>query len=44
MAGDLREDSLLSGYVFFGEEEYLAEEFIEELERVLTASAGGSST
>ena len=41
MAGDLREDSLLSGYVFFGEEEYLAEEFIEELERALTASAGG---
>jgi DNA polymerase-3 subunit delta len=41
MAADLREDSLLSGYVFFGEEEYLAEEFIEELERALTASAGG---
>ena len=41
MAGGLREDSLLSGYVFFGEEEYLAEEFIEELERALTASAGG---
>lgn len=41
MAVDLREDSLLAGYLYFGEEECLAEEFIEELERVLTASAGG---
>ncbi|RPJ00944.1 MAG: DNA polymerase III subunit delta [Candidatus Aminicenantes bacterium] len=41
MAVDLREESLLAGYLYFGEEECLAEEFIEELERVLTASAGG---
>ena len=40
-AAGRREDSLLAGYLFFGEEEYLAEEFVEELGRVLTASAGG---
>ena len=41
MAVDLREGSLLAGYLFFGEEEYLAEEFIDELGRVLGASSGG---
>jgi DNA polymerase III delta subunit len=40
-AGALREESLLPGYLFFGEEDYLAEEFLEDLERVLAASAGG---
>jgi len=40
-AGALREDALLAGYFYFGEEDYLAEEFIEELSRVLAASAGG---
>ncbi len=40
-AGGLREDALLAGYLYFGEEDYLAEEFVAELERVLAASAGG---
>lgn len=38
-AGGLREDSLLAGYMFFGEETFLAEEFIEELKRTLASSA-----
>jgi DNA polymerase III delta subunit len=37
----LREDTLLPGYFFFGEEDVLAEEFIAELERVLGRSSGG---
>lgn len=40
-AGGLREDNLLPGYLFYGEEEYLAEEFVEELKGVLTTSSGG---
>jgi DNA polymerase-3 subunit delta len=40
-AGALREESLLAGYLFFGEEDCLAEEFIEDLQRVLAASSGG---
>ena len=40
-AGGLREDTLLAGYLFFGEEEYLADEFIAELKGVLTSSSGG---
>jgi DNA polymerase III delta subunit len=39
--GRLREETLLPGYFFFGEEDFLAEEFIEELAGVLGASAGG---
>jgi DNA polymerase III delta subunit len=39
-AGGLREESLLAGYMYHGEEEFLAEEFIEELKGVLTSSAG----
>ena len=39
-AGALREESLLAGYLYYGEEEFLAEEFIGELESVLAASAG----
>ena len=39
-AGGLREESLLAGYLFFGEETFLAEEFIEELKRTLASSAG----
>jgi len=35
----LREDTLLAGYLYFGEEEYLADEFVEELARLLTASS-----
>jgi len=40
-AGGLREGTLLAGYLYFGEEEYLAEEFVEELKQVLAASSGG---
>lgn len=39
--GEVREDNLLPGYVFFGEETYLADEFIAELEKTLAASSGG---
>ena len=39
-AGGLREESLLAGYLFFGEETFLADEFIEELKRTLASSAG----
>ncbi len=39
-AGGLREESLLAGYLFYGEEEFLAEEFVEELKGVLASSAG----
>ncbi len=39
--GRLREETLLPGYLFFGEEDFLAEEFIEELEAVLAPSSGG---
>ena len=37
----LREEALLAGYFFYGEEDLLAEEFIEALERLLAASSGG---
>ena len=37
----LREETLLPGYLFYGEEEYLADEFVAELQQVLAASAGG---
>ena len=40
-AGALREETLLAGYLFFGEEDYLAEEFLEDLGRILAASADG---
>jgi DNA polymerase III delta subunit len=39
-AGGLREESLLAGYLYYGEEEFLAEEFVEELKSVLASSAG----
>ena len=39
-AGGLREESLLAGYLYYDEEEFLAEEFIEELKGVLASSAG----
>lgn len=42
-AGRLREEGLLAGYLFFGEEEYLAEEFVADLKKVLTASVGEES-
>ena len=40
-AAPLREDALLAGYLFFGEEDYVSEEFLEELERLLGQAAGG---
>jgi DNA polymerase-3 subunit delta len=40
-AGALREETLLPGYLFFGEDDYQAEEFVGDLARVLSASAGG---
>jgi DNA polymerase III delta subunit len=40
-AGALREESLLPGFLFFGEEDYLAEEFVGSLQGLLAASAGG---
>ncbi len=40
-AGELRADTLLPGYFFFGEEDFLAEEFVGDLERLLAAAAGG---
>ncbi len=39
--GELREGKLLPGYVFFGEETYLADEFVAELARTLAASSEG---
>lgn len=39
--GEVREDNLLAGYVFFGEETYLADEFVNELAKTLAASAAG---
>jgi len=40
-AGALREETLLAGYLFFGEDDYQAEEFVGDLARVLAASVGG---
>lgn len=40
-AGGLRAETLLPGYLFYGEEDFLAEEFVEELREVLTAASGG---
>lgn len=40
-AGALREETLLAAYLFFGEEDNLAGEFVADLERVLAAAAGG---
>lgn len=39
--GRVREETLLSGYFYFGEEDFLAEEFVEELQAVLASSSGG---
>ncbi len=40
-SGRIREETLLPGYLYFGEEDFLAEEFIEELQAVLASSSGG---
>jgi DNA polymerase III subunit delta len=39
--GDLRLETLLPGYLFFGEEDYIAEEFLRSLESLLADAAGG---
>jgi len=39
--GGLRRETLLPGYFFFGEEEFLAEEFVEELAAALADPSGG---
>lgn len=40
-AGGLRPETVLPGYLFYGEEDFLAEEFVEELRGVLADPAGG---
>ena len=40
-SGGLRLETLLAGYFFFGEEDYIAEEFLAGLESLLTEAAGG---
>ena len=35
------EDALLAGYFFYGEEGYLADEFLDDLKRLLTDASGG---
>ncbi|NTV82045.1 MAG: hypothetical protein HGA24_11565, partial [Candidatus Aminicenantes bacterium] len=39
-AGGLREETLLAGYLFYGEEDYISEEFVEGLKRVLADPSG----
>ncbi len=40
-AGEVRADALLAAYLFYGEEEFLAEEFVSGLKNALASSAGG---
>lgn len=40
-AGGPRPETLLAGYLFFGEEDYIAEEFLADLERALAGASGG---
>ncbi len=35
LAGEIREDRLAAGYVFYGEEDYLADEFVRRLRKAL---------
>ena len=39
--GRLSEETLLAGYFFFGDEDFLAEEFVEELKAVVSSSSDG---
>jgi DNA polymerase III delta subunit len=39
--GRLREETLLPGYFYFGEEDFTAEEFLEDLKALLASSSGG---
>jgi DNA polymerase III subunit delta len=38
--GGLRQETLLPGYLFYGEEDYIAEEFLRDLERLLADASG----
>jgi len=40
-SGVLRPETLLAGYFFYGEEDYIAEEFLADLEVLLADQAGG---
>ena len=40
-AAPIREDNLLPGYLYYGEEEYLADAFVGDLARLLTGLSGG---
>ena len=40
LGADLREDSLLAGYFFYGEETFLADQFVDQVRDLLAASAG----
>lgn len=40
LGSDLREDSLLAGYFFYGDETFLADQFVDQARDVLAASAG----
>jgi DNA polymerase-3 subunit delta len=42
-AGEVRADALLAGYLFYGEEAFLADEFVDGLKNALASSAGGDS-
>jgi len=40
LGAEVREESLLPGYFFFGEETYLADQFVDQVRETLSASAG----
>jgi DNA polymerase-3 subunit delta len=40
LGSDLREDALLSCYFFFGEETFLADQFVDQLKALLSGSSG----
>jgi DNA polymerase III subunit delta len=40
LGAELREDSLLAGYFFYGEETYLADQFVDQVREIMAASAG----
>ncbi len=40
LGAELREDSLVAGYFFYGEETYLADQFVDQARQTLAASAG----
>lgn len=40
LGAELREDALLPGYFFYGEETFLADQFVDQVRDILAASAG----